>query len=88
MTWIFVVAEALEHDVKLGLLLYLSSASAGAATTAARSSGGNAEGVLDSLDELGSLEKGHFLKSIDDLIGGSLAISKSFRFPCGCTEIS
>ena len=38
-----------------------------------RSSGGNAEGVLDSLDELGSLEKGHFLKSIDDLIGGKLS---------------
>lgn len=38
-----------------------------------RSSGGNAEGVLDSLNELGSLEKGHFLKSIDDLIGGKLS---------------
>ena len=68
-----VVAEALEHDVKLGLLLGLLSGGDRAGHDGGRSSGGNAEGVLDSLDELGSLEQGHFLQSLDDLIGGKLS---------------
>ena len=48
-----------------------------------RSGGGDAKGLLDGLDEVSGLEKGHFLKGINDLFGGKLCHgSNPFGFPC------
>ncbi len=68
-----VVAEALEHDVKFGLLLGLLGSGNGAGDDGSGSGSGNAEGLLDILNELGSLEKVHFLQGLDDLFIGKLS---------------
>lgn len=62
-----VVAEALEDDVELGLLLSSASLGSRSSSNSHGSSGGNAEDFLELLDELGELQGGHFLQSFDDL---------------------
>ena len=71
-----VVAEALEHDVELGLLL-------GGSATLGRSGGGhghgggggNAKGLLDVLHQFGRLEQGHLLEGLNDLFASNSHVS-------------
>ena len=70
-----VVAEALEDDVELGLLLSSSSASSRSSSNGNRSSSGHAKGLLDVLHELGSLEQGHLLQSLNDLFASNSHVS-------------
>ena len=74
-----VVAEALEDNVELSLLLSSSAALSRSSSNSDGSSSGNAEGLLDVLNELGSLEQGHFFQSLDDLFTSNSHDSFPFK---------
>src|SRR5450631_3075681 len=68
------VANGLQDDVELVLLLDLGSGSAGAAgsSNGNRGRSGDIEGVLEELHELGELDEGHFLERLDELVSAEL----------------
>jgi hypothetical protein len=66
-----------EDDVELVLLLLGRSVSGAAARARSRRNGdrssrGDPEGLLELLDELGELDEGHFLESLEELLGAEL----------------
>src|SRR5699024_9584381 len=71
------VTSSLEDDVELALLL---SSSGGLAAATGRSStgngdggrGGDVEGLLELLHELGELDQGHLLEALQELLGAQL----------------
>src|SRR5690606_39108167 len=70
------VADRVEDDVELGLLLLgragVAAAGRGGRGNRDRSSGGDLEGLLELLHELGELDEGELLESLDELVGGEL----------------
>lgn len=71
----FFVASRLENDVKFGFFFSSSSASSRSSSNGNRSSSGHAKGLLDVLHELGSLEQGHLLQSLNDLFASNSHVS-------------
>ena len=79
-------AGALQDNVELGLLLDLSS-SAGSGSGNSSSSGGNAENILQGVNQLGQLQNGqalNFLNESSDLFTSQGNILLKCRLDCVC----
>ena len=79
-------AGALQDNVELGLLLDLSS-SAGNGSGNSSSSGGNAENILQGVNQLGQLQNGqalNFLNESSDLFTSNCNILIKCRLDCVC----
>ena len=77
-------ASALQDNVELGLLLNLSN-SAGSGSGNSSSSGGNAENILQGVNQLGQLQNGqalNFLNESSDLFTSQCNILLKCRLDC------